>query len=208
MLRSLPWAAAALAIAVLSVFTMAGELRASRQVGIGPQPLFGLSHRSAASALERCELHLARPATRVLPTPEWRAALEACRDQARLVLRNWPTDARAWLLVATTSRDLGDEAAFVDALARAQLYAPAVQWLAERRLALADATADTRDYSFDADVLALLESDLGARVLATSWIDGNATRRDRIETAAERAAPALQQRLLDKIRERLAGGPS
>lgn len=205
-LPALGWGAAALVLGALSIAAMSGELRVPRQIAISSdvqaEPMFGLSHRSATAALARCEAHLARPAVRVRPTTEWHAALNTCRTQAQLVVERWPTDARAWLLVATTSEALDETATSSDALRRSQLLSPAVQWLAERRLLLAN--ADAGDYSYDADVLTLLDSDIGARVLAGFWVAGDDARRARIETAAEQAAPALQQRLLDKIRERAA----
>lgn len=207
-LRSLGWGAAALVLGTLSIIAMAGETRVPRQLTASSElpadPQFGLSHRSATAMLERCETYLARPATRLLPTPAWRAALEMCRTQARAVAERWPTDARAWLLVASTSGELEEPTTFADALLRSQEAAPAVQWLAQRRLALADGAAATGDYSYAADVAALLESDIGARVLAATWVAGDAARRERIEAAAEAANPAMQQRLLDKIRERVA----
>lgn len=207
-LPPLGWGVAALVLAALSLVTMSGELRASRQAAMLPaassEPFFGLSNRSATITLERCEDQLALPALRLQPTPAWRAALEACEAQAHFVITRWPTDARAWLLVATTTGELGDAAGSAAALERSRQLAPAVQWLAERRLTLADKAAVLPGYDYAADVLSLLDSDAGARVLAMAWVRGDAARRDRIEGAAEKAGPALQQRLLDKIREQTA----
>jgi hypothetical protein len=154
-----------------------------------------------------CEQYLVRPATRVLPTPDWRAALETCQAQANLVTQRWPTDARAWLLFASTSRELGEAAGFAGALRQSQLLAPEVQWLAERRMKLADKTAYVGDYSYADDVLALLDSDIGARVVAASWVAGDGAQRARIASAAELAALPLRQRLLDKIRDRARSTP-
>ncbi len=207
-LHALGWGTAALALGLLSIFAMSGELRMPRQVvasaGQTAEPLFGLSYRSATAALKACEEHLARPATRVLPTAEWRAVVEGCRAQAYLISGRWPTDARAQLLVAATSFDLDERQAFADALGRSQRLAPSVQWLAERRLVLAGKAEELGTYSYAADVAALLESDAGARVLARQWLAGDAARRARLESAAAEVDPALQQRLLDRIRELVA----
>lgn len=211
MLQQLGWSVAAIAMGALSIATMSGEVRTEQLPIVSakqpPGQLFGLSHRSATATLESCEEYLARPASRALPTPDWRGALEGCRAQANLVIERWPTDARAWLLVASASQELGDAAGLAEALRRSQLLAPQVQWLAERRLRLADKTGNVGDYSYDGDVLALLGSDIGARVIAASWLAGDAARRARIESAAELADAPLQQRLLDKIRA-LAGSTS
>jgi len=204
-LPSLGWIGAALVLCALSLVTMSEELRASRQAATLPEASgersFGLSNRSATITLERCQAQLALPALRLQPTPAWHAALEACEAQARSVIARWPTDARAWLLVATTTGELGDAAGSADALERSRQLAPAVQWLAQRRLTLADKAAALPGYDYAADVRSLLDSDAGASVLATEWVRGDGARRERIEAAAEKADAALQQRLLDKIRQ-------
>ena len=207
-MRSLGWAAGAMAVAAVSILSMTAELRVPRQTDItrlaSEQPLFGLSLRSAEALLTLCEEQLAETRIRLLPGNLWRGALVNCRSQAELVTSRWPTEARAWQMVAETSARLGEEARFGDAMQRSQVLAPAVQWLAQRRLTTADGYALPDGHSYDADVRTLLASDIGARALARHWLSGDAARRERIEAGAATATPGHQARLLDRVRE-LAG---
>ena len=126
--------------------------------------------------------------------------LETCRAQADLVSQRWPTDARAWLLVAQTSFDLGEQERFSDALARSQQFAPAAQWLAERRLTLAGKAVDLGPTPMRPTV-GPCSTAMSAPACwpASGWRGRGAAYP--IEASAEAADPALQQRLLDKIRE-------
>lgn len=192
----------ALAIASASVLVLEGARPgsvASQRDGTD-RPLFGLSLRSESTLIKQCEDAVASTQMRIAPTDDWRRLLHICQAQARFATARWPTDARAWLLDANVSALLGDVAWSSEALERSQQLAPFVQWLASRRLELAGDNPQG-NYSYQRDILALLESDIGSRVVADLWLKGDAARRDRIEAAALESRPELQQHLLDKIRD-------
>ena len=199
------WIAAGMALAIASVPVLVLEgarpSNALSQSGGTERPLFGLSLRSASAVLKRCEDAIASADMRLRPTLEWRALLLSCQAQAGFATARWPTDARAWLLDANMSALLGEVPRFSMALERSQDLAPFVQWLASRRIALADSTGPQGGYSYLRDILALLESDIGSRVVADLWLKGDAARRERIEAAALESRADLQQRLLAKIRD-------
>jgi hypothetical protein len=109
----------------------------------------------------------------VQPTSRRKLLLENCRAQASAIVTSAPTLSNAWLVIASTSADLGDFATMRSALAKSKLSAPGLQWLADRRSGLAERFAVELDAGgradYESDLRVLVAGVAGADVLAQRY---------------------------------------
>lgn len=143
------------------------------------------------------------------PVARRRLVLVNCRNQAQAVLASAPTLSSAWLVLATTSAGLGDFVTMRKALAASKASAPRLQWLADRRSALAERhsaeldDAAHKDYADDIGVLAAGRD--GVDVLAYRYVR-RPKDREFYAGIVEAAGTGQQRFFLDRVKSYLSEG--
>jgi len=142
------------------------------------------------------------------PVARRRLLLVTCRNAAQEILTTAPTMSGAWLVLASTSAELGDFGTMRSALARSKKTAPKLQWLADRRSALVERHADEADAATRAgyadDIAVLAAGRAGIEVLAYRYAR-RAQDRDFYAGIVEAAAPGQQRLFLDRAKVYLSG---
>lgn len=122
---------------------------------------------------------------------------EKCRLRSAYVVENTPTDSFAWAVNALSSALLGKTELLNTALVASQRVGPNEQWIARRRVEIAEmflASLDTTALTaHDRDLTLLAGSYRGVRYLARRYVT-NPDFRSRITTVVEKL-PAEQQRM-------------
>jgi hypothetical protein len=213
------WLVMALGLVGLSAYGLVVEtrtvtvsqLRAAAYDGWGQDAeRFGLSYRSRNATLTACQSYTDSLEALAQPTPRWQALLEACSGQTARILAGLPTSGRAWLLSASLAARQGDVEGLQTGLERSRRMAPHVHWQAAARSQLGDRNAEGREGAaaagYGADIVTLLDSDIGTRLLAQRWVRGDSSLRERITGAADTAEEGAQARLVEQIQAAAAAG--
>jgi hypothetical protein len=145
----------------------------------------------------------------LLRTETRRAEADWCAGRAADFAESAPTAGYAWYVAAQLAADRHDQTAFADDLGRAYATAPTEQWLAERRVAL----AETHLAELTPDLLASHQRDLALLVQSARGVAAIARRyvaepdfRNRIAAIVATLPNADQARFVATIRAQIAAG--
>lgn len=204
-------------MAAVSAAEAVGEIMPYVASGVGSQQrldaLLSKSFEPASSKWSR-DLYLDDcievPRTfvaRAQPASVRKRMLGICLQTAQRLTQATPASSKAWLVVATTSAELGDLVTMRSALVMSKRTAPNIQWYADRRSRLYEANpseldATTRgDYESDLAVLAAGEE--GIKVLAQRYAR-RPELRDTYIRIVETASPGQKQAFLNRVKVELA----
>jgi hypothetical protein len=110
--------------------------------------------------LDNCAALATTTPGRLISTERRDVVARWCAGAAARFAAAAPSYGYAWYVAALMAADRGDADGFASSLARSYLTAPSEQWLAERRVALAEANPD----EMTPDLLALHDRDLALLV--------------------------------------------
>ncbi len=162
-------------------------------------PEIGMSRGTKAMTLQKCSDLAASSILRVVGHDVHGRLLLGCHTLASSLVQQIPTSSEAWLVMATTSLGMGDDAAFNIELARARATAPHVHWLAARRSRLSETHFDLlgednrRGHQHDLESLAT--SAAGLQALA-EYYAAQPSSRDRIAAVIEKTPGDVQRQFI------------
>ena len=173
----------------------------------------GLSIATQQATLLDCDAALRTPNSlemRFLPEQVRIDMVPHCRTVADEIAASAPTTSMAWFVGARASTQLDDWPGFNDRLLRSQLTGPTEQWIAERRVALAEDNYDRLDERTRAgnerDLRMLIGSLSGIYALTRRYLDDPAFR-ERITAIVESMPEASQARFLSVLRRQIQRSP-
>lgn len=146
-------------------------------------------------------------AVRYLDDATRNALAPTCLSVASSITSNAPAASYAWYVEALAHAAMGDSAAMNEALRRSQLTGANEQWIAERRVELAENHFDELEPSVlhrhEADLSMLVLSERGIASIAGRYATDMAFR-DRIVAIVETLSADNQQRFLNQVRSALS----
>lgn len=143
------------------------------------------SIQSQLGYLFNCQVALTSLSGRAQPAPARQRAAEKCRDGSDMITNSSPTFSAAWQMGALAAATMEDWPGMNWRLRQAYETGPNEQWLAERRIDLAQTHVEQLDPDLlprhDRDLILLLLDDNGRRFLAPRY-HALADMRARIDT--------------------------
>lgn len=204
---------AATALLGLALWTLVNELGAYIDAGGTDAAFFErlsqsppaqpISLSSTEAVLMRCESVLNAPAaSRVNEADRIFVALH-CRNFVQGALERMPSYAYGWYAMSWFSFLLADDAPALAALKQSQTSGRSEQWLAERRVQLAETFLGALDPStlagHETDLALLAQSNRGVRAIARRYVE-NADFRERITAIVQTLPAADQARFVAMVR--------
>lgn len=163
----------------------------------------GLSSYAKRQVLVSCQYGLTSELALVRPAEQIERFAVACRNYSQAVAASMPTNSFAWLVLANASHALGDMPSMNRALELSQMSGPNEQWLAERRVALAednfDSLSDAARTGNTRDLAMLATSYRGVKTIATRYVTDEAFR-NRITTIVSELPVEVQRRFLSSVK--------
>lgn len=154
-------------------------------------------------ALEICDETMTRLSFYLAPTARMSAVAHSCIETAGTAVSQMPSHSYGYYIGALAHYALGEVETAVAALERSQAVGPNEQWLAERRVALAElhyATLGTyAGAGHLADLALLAQSRRGIRSIAARYIASPAFR-ERVTAIVETLPEEIQQRFVTVVR--------
>jgi hypothetical protein len=167
------------------------------------QARVGLSSFAKRQVLASCHYGLTSELALVRPAEEIERFAVACRNYSQAVAASMPTNSYAWLVLANASRALGDMPSMNRSLELSQLSGPNEQWLAERRVVLAednfDELSDAAKTGNARDLAMLATSYRGVKTIAKRYVTDEAFR-NRITTIVSGLPADIQRRFLSSVK--------
>jgi hypothetical protein len=164
-----------------------------------PKYMEPLSIRGEYSLSEACHLETFSLDAMLRPIPEREAFAKVCLARLTALVGSSPANAFAWVVVAELAGYLGQAGLATRALEEASKIAPNEQWLAERRVDVAEryrglvgeAVSSLEDY----DLAMLVRSSAGIRSIAKRYVD-QPDFRERVFRVVSQLSPADQARFI------------
>ena len=212
-----PLVFAAVALLVLSVWALKGDFTSYIESGGTDSAFFErLSHSppeqptslsGTEALLMRCEAVLSPAVASKYSEAERLFVALHCRDLARGSIQAMPSYAYGWYSLALFSYLSTDHQAAMEALEQAQIAGRNEQWLAERRVRLAENLFASLNgpvlAGHEADLTLLARSNRGVRSIARRYVE-NEGFRERITAIVETLPQADQARFLRSVRSAIA----
>lgn len=154
-------------------------------------------------ALEICDEAMTRLLFHLAPSARKSAVANSCLETAETSVSQMPSHSYGYYVEALARFALGETEAAIRALERSQAVGPNEQWLAERRVALAETHYGELD-SYEeeghhADLALLAQSRRGIRSIAARYV-ANPGFRERVTAVVETLPNEIQQRFVNLVR--------
>lgn len=163
-----------------------------------PPSIFG-----ANVALEICDETMSRLSFQLAPTARRTAVANSCLTSAQQALSGAPSLSYGHFVAAIAHFALDDTDAALLALERSQSLGPNEQWIAERRVSLAERHYDDlQNYARTghlADLALLAQSRRGIRTIAARYV-ANPDFRERVTAVVETLPVEIQRRFVSIVR--------
>lgn len=163
-----------------------------------PPSIFGTN-----VALEICDETMNRLSFQLAPTARQNAVANSCLETTSQALSETPSLSYAHFVASRAHFALGDQGAALAALERSQSLGPNEQWIAERRVALAEvhygALGDYAQAGHLADLGLLAQSRRGIRSIAARYV-ANPDFRERVTGVVETLPVDVQRRFVSIVR--------
>lgn len=163
-----------------------------------PPSIFGTN-----VALEICDDTMNRLSFPLAPSAAMSAVAQSCLETAGTAISQMPGHSYGYYVGALAHYALGDAETALGSLKRSQAIGPNEQWLAERRVALAELHhADLEDYAEAghlADLALLAQSRRGIRSIAARYV-ADPSFRERVTAIVETLPDEIQQRFVSVVR--------
>jgi hypothetical protein len=154
-------------------------------------------------ALEICDQTMTRLSFYLAPTARMSAVANSCIETARTSISQMPSHSYGYYIEALARFALGEADMAVAALERSQAVGPNEQWLAERRVGVAETHyAALEAYAGTghlADLALLAQSRRGIRSIAARYV-ANPEFRERVTAVVETLPDDIQQRFVAVVR--------